>query len=359
MKILLIRLRLIGDVVFTTPIFGALRRRFPGVHLSYVVEPHAAPVVTGNPNLDEVIVTTRPDAKGRLAADLRLARRLRAEHYDLVLDLHGGPRSALLAWASGAPRRIGYTVTGRSWMYTEQVGRDRVLRPRHSVVNQWDLLSALGFDGPDPERDPTEMVPSAAAVASVARKLSSAGVDPAVAPVVVVHVSAGNPFRRWPAASFVELLTTLLKADSARRVIVVSGPSEHAAAQQIGARTRAALGGLAPGLVDDVEFDLGELRALMDVAALFVGGDSGPLHVAGTSGVPVVGLYGPTLAARSAPWRPSRFVTESIELADLGCRPCDQRRCEPGDYRCLGSIAPGRVAEAAERAIRRAGAYGD
>jgi lipopolysaccharide heptosyltransferase II len=358
-KILLIRLRLIGDVVFTTPIFRALRRRFPGARLSYVVEPHAAPVVAGNPNLDEVIVATRPDAKGRLGADLGLARRLRAARYDLVLDLHGGPRSAWLAWATGARRRIGYTVRGRGWMYTEQVPRDRVLRPRHSVVNQWDLLSALGIGPPDPEHDPTEMVPSADAVASVARKLAQAGVDPAASPLLVVHVSAGNPFRRWPANSFVELLTALLRADPGRRVIVVSGPSEHTAAREVGARARTALGGGGAGLIDDVEFDLAELRALMDVAALFVGGDSGPLHVAGTTGVPVVGLYGPTLAARSAPWRPSRFVTESIELPEIACRPCDQRRCEPGDYRCLGSISPGLVAEAAERALRRAGRYGD
>ncbi len=122
-----------------------------------MVEPHASPVVAANPHIDELIVTSTPDAPGRLAADFRLARRLRANRYDVVLDLHGGPRSALLAWATGAPRRIGYAVTGRSWMYTECVPRDRRLRPRHSVVNQWDLLGPLGFDAPDPECDATEM----------------------------------------------------------------------------------------------------------------------------------------------------------------------------------------------------------
>jgi lipopolysaccharide heptosyltransferase II len=353
-KILLIRLRLIGDVVFTTPTFRALRRGFPGARLSYVVEPHAAPVVAGNPNLDEVILATRPDARGRIVSDLRLARRLRADRYDLVLDLHGGPRSAWLAWATGAPRRVGYTVAGRGWMYTERVARDRVLRPRHSVVNQWDLLAALGFDPPDPDRDPTEMTVMPAAVESVSRKLAAAGVDDAAGAPIVVHVSAGNPFRRWPATSFVDLLVSLLRTDGRRRVVVVSGPSERAAAREIGARARAAIGGNGAGVVDEVEFDLAELRALMDRAALFVGGDSGPLHVAGTTGVPVVGLFGPTLAARSAPWRPSRFVTESVELPDLPCRPCDQRRCEPGDYRCLGSVSPARVAAAAERALERA-----
>jgi lipopolysaccharide heptosyltransferase II len=359
-KILLIRLRLIGDVVFTTPIVRALRRRYPDARLSYLVEPHAAPIVTGNPHLDEVIVATRPDAKGRLRADLRLARRLRAARYDLVLDLHGGPRGAWLAWATGAPRRIGYAVSGRSWMYTERVPRDRALRPRHSVVNQWDLLTPLGFDAPDPERDATEMVVSPESAASVAGKLRAAGSDPAREPVLVVHVSAGNPFRRWPADSFVGLLTALLRADARRRVVVVSGPSEREAAGRIGAQARLALGpDAACRIVDQVDFGLAELRALIDTAALFIGGDSGPLHIAGTSAVPVVGLYGPTLAARSAPWRSRRLVTESVELPGLACRPCDQRRCEPGDFRCLASITTAQVAAAAERALQRAGTYAD
>jgi lipopolysaccharide heptosyltransferase II len=352
-NILLVRLRLIGDVVFTTPMLRALRRRYPDARLTYVVEPHAAAVVTGNPHLDEVIVTSRPDASGRLAADVRLARRLRAARYDVVIDLHGGPRSALLAWATGAPRRIGYAVSGRSWMYTERVARDRRLRPRHSVANQWDLLGPLGFDEPDPERDATEMAVAPAAAAAVAAKLAAAGIDALADRVIVLHVSAGNPFRRWPAASFVALITELVRADPGRRVVVVSGPSEHEAARQIGAEARARLVGASRGVVDDIDFDLAELRALMERAALFIGGDSGPLHVAGTSTVPVVGLYGPTLAARSAPWRPARYVTDSIEVPGLRCRPCDQRRCEPGDFRCLGSIAPGRVAEAAERALAR------
>lgn len=353
MNILLVRLRLIGDVVFTTPIIRALRRQYPDARLAYVVEPHAAAVVAGNPHLDEVVVASRPDADGRLASDLRLARQLRASRYDVVLDLHGGPRSALLTWATGAARRIGYRVAGRSWMYTERVARDRRLRPRHSVVNQWDLLLPLGFGPPDPERDGTEMPVAREAAAAVAEKLAAAGVDAGRGGLIVLHVSAGNPFRRWPAASFVTLIAALVRADPSRQVVVVSGPSEHEAARRIGALARAELGPAGRSVIDEVDFDLAGLRALMERAALFIGGDSGPLHVAGTSGVPIVGLYGPTLAARSAPWRSARFVTESLEVADLACRPCDQRRCEPGDFRCLGSIAPSRVSEAAERALAR------
>jgi ADP-heptose:LPS heptosyltransferase len=358
-NILLIRLRLIGDVVFTTPVIRAVRREFPHARLSYVVEPHAWPVVAGNPCLDDVIVASAPSAGGRLRADLALARRLRASRYDLAIDLHGGPRSAVLAWTSGAPRRIGYEIPGRAWMYTERVPRARTLQPRHSVVNQWDLLGPLGIRDPDPEQDPTEMPVSPEADASVTARLLSAGIDASVQPVIVVHVSAGNPFRRWPADAFVDLLVRLAGADASRRILVVSGPSEREAAREIGRRARASLPGAGgirarEAIVDDVEVSLAELRALLERAALFVGGDSGPLHVAGTSRVPIVGLYGPTLSARSAPWRPGRFVTESVELGDLACRPCHQRTCAPGDFRCLARIAPELVAEAAERALKRA-----
>jgi heptosyltransferase II len=142
-KILLIRLRLIGDVVFTTPMLRALKRAYPDATLSYLVEPPAEAVVRGNPYLDSVIVAPQATGVSRIATDFGLARRLRRERYDLVIDLHGGPRSAWLTWFSGAPQRIGYEITGRTWMYTRAVPRPRALRSRHSVLNQWDLLEAI------------------------------------------------------------------------------------------------------------------------------------------------------------------------------------------------------------------------
>src|SRR5687768_17597070 len=115
-KILLVRLRLIGDVVFTTPLIAALRRHYPDAHLSYVVEPPAAPVVRGNPHLDDLIVVPHRRGLGRVGDDLAIAQRLRRERFDVAIDLHGGPRSAWLTWMSGAPRRIGYSIPGRRWM---------------------------------------------------------------------------------------------------------------------------------------------------------------------------------------------------------------------------------------------------
>lgn len=350
MRILLIRLRLIGDVVFTTPAIRGLRRRYPGARLVYLVEEASAPVVARNPHLDEVRILPKLTGAARVVEDLRLARTLRRERYDVVIDFHGGPRSSFLAWASGAPRRIGYTVAGRSWMYTDVVDRPRVLRARHSVENQWDLLAPLGIPAPDPERDPVEMVEAPDAAARVTARLSAAGVSPAEQ-LIVVHVSAGNPFRRWPASSFVALAAALARHPN-RRVVLTAGPSEAGAADAIAHSAQSQLPGEAAGRVLRCgEFDLAELRALVDRAALFIGGDSGPLHVASTTRTPIVGLYGPTLPARSAPWRSRQVPSAAVEPPPLACRPCDQRVCEPGDFRCLTGIPAEAVVTVADRLL--------
>jgi ADP-heptose:LPS heptosyltransferase len=236
-------------------------------------------------------------------------------------------------------------------MYTTRVPRPRALRPRHSVQTQWDLLLPLGIAPPDPETDPTEMPPDPVVTAVVDGRLARAGV-PKDAPLVVVHVSAGNPFRRWPAESFVELVCRLVSNDSRRRVVLTSGPSDARAAARVAELAHAHLGEAHRGAVLEVgEFELAELRSLIGRAALYIGGDSGPLHVAGTTRVPVVGLYGPTLPVRSEPWRHPSFISEAAEVGPLPCRPCDQRRCEPGDFRCLTGISAEAVAQLAERAL--------
>ena len=354
MKILLIRLREIGDVVFTTPAIRAIRARFPEAHLSYLVEPLAAPILAGNPHLSDLIIAPRPGGLAQAAVDLRLARRLRAARFDLTIDFHGGPRAARLTWAAGSARRIGYDIGRHGWIYTTRVPRPRDLRPRHSVINQWDLLTPLGIGSPDPAAYPLEMAASPAHAATIDRRLGAAAVA-AEQPVIVIHVSAGNPFRRWPPAHFAALIAQLVAADPQRRIVLTAGPSDREAASRI----LADAGQHLPperreALVRCGEFDLGELRALVARAALYIGGDSGPLHIAATTRTPIVALFGPTLAERSAPWRDPALITEIVDAGPLPCRPCEQRHCAPGDFRCLTGVAPEQVAAAAERALARA-----
>jgi len=352
-RILLVRLRPIGDVVFTTPLLGALRRHFPAAHIAYVVEPDAAPIVERNRCIDELILLPRTRGLSRVRDDLAMAHRLARGRYDLAIDLHGGPRSGWLTWASRAPRRIGYTIAGRSWMYTDVIARSRTLTPRHSVTNQWDLLSPLGIPPLDPARDPVQMDEDPPSSARIQTQLTRAGVDPEH-PLIVIHVSASTRFKRWPEESFVSLVVALVRQDTSRRVFLTSGPSDAEAAQRIAGAARTELGPLGGAILPCRLLQLTELRALIARAAAFIGGDSGPLHIAATTAVPIVELLGPTLAERSFPWRDPRWFCEVVEPGPLPCRPCHQRTCVPGDFRCLTRTGPDRVIAAAERALRSA-----
>lgn len=336
-------------MVFTTPIIRAVRRRFPTARLLYLVEQLAAPVVETNPHLSSVI--TVPHSRGwrRVRDDLRIARRLRAERVDLAIDLHGGPRSAWLTWATRARMRVGYDVPGRSWMYTHVVHRPRTYQPRHAVANQWDLLAAVDPQLATPPLralDRVEMPVDGAVAVDAVRALAARGIDRTTR-LIVLHVSAGNPFRRWPEESFAAVAARLAQGDPQRAVLITAGPSDRDAAARVIASARQQAGAAAARIVDADHLSLAALRATLEHAALFIGGDSGPLHVAATSDVPIVAIYGPTLPERSEPWRPGTIPTAAVDAGALPCRPCDQRVCEPGDFRCLSNVSASAVITAA------------
>jgi ADP-heptose:LPS heptosyltransferase len=168
-------------------------------------------------------------------------------------------------------------------------------------------------------------------------------------------VSAGNAFRRWPPEAFARLAAALARESNRRRIVLTSGPSESRAAAEIAGRARALLDPPSAGrILMTEELGLAALRVLVARAVLFIGGDSGPLHIAGTTETPIVAIYGPTLPARSHPWRDPRFVSEAVEPVPLPCRPCNQRACIPGDFRCLTQTTAEHVTSAAERALVRA-----
>jgi ADP-heptose:LPS heptosyltransferase len=307
--------------------------------------------VLGNPHLDEVIVTPLLHGAARLREDASLALRLRRARFDAVIDFHGGPRSSLFALATGARQRIGYTIAGRSWMYTQQVPRPRGHRPRHSVENQWDLAEALLPDLGRPARgsDPVEMREDAVTDSQVEGRLRSLGLDPSHE-LVVVHVGAGNEFRRWPEPSFAQVAAALAAEQPNRRIILTTGPAQAARAEEV---RRLALdrGASARAISVACDLGLGELRGLVARARLFLGGDSGPAHIAATTATPMVVLFGPTTPAVWGPWRDGAVPTETVDVGELPCRPCDQRVCEPGDFRCLRGISPETVMAAAARAM--------
>jgi ADP-heptose:LPS heptosyltransferase len=145
---------------------------------------------------------------------------------------------------------------------------------------------------------------------------------------------------------------TALASEPHRRVIVTSGPADREAARGIIAQARETLpAARRPHVLDCGDFSLPELRALLDRSAVYIGGDSGPLHLAAATRIPIVAIFGPTPSERSSPWRDPAFESTSIEVDGLPCRPCDQRVCEPGDFRCLTRIEATQVIQAAERLL--------
>jgi ADP-heptose:LPS heptosyltransferase len=137
-----------------------------------------------------------------------------------------------------------------------------------------------------------------------------------------------------------------------RRIILTTGPAQASRAAEV--RRLAIELGAPPAAVAAVcDLELSEVRSLVGRAALFIGGDSGPAHIAATTGTPMVVLYGPTTPAVWGPWRDPALVTETVDAGELPCRPCDQRVCEPGDFRCLREIRPDAVVAGAIRALGR------
>jgi len=332
----------------------ALKRRFPDAHLTYLVEAAAAPVVRHNPHIDDLVIVERPRGWERVRYDWALAGRLRRGRFDVAIDLHGGPRSAWLTRASGAPMRVGYALPGRAWAYTTRVRwSPSLVPPRHSVLNQWDLLTPFGIGPAEPAEDAVEMPLDPTAAARVDERLGDAGV-PTRATLAVLHVSAGNPFRRWPAERFAELAAKLAGLPAPLHVIVTSGPSEAEAAVRVAVEARRLASDDGERIVRCGEFDLEELAALVTRSALYIGGDSGPLHIAATTRTPVVALFGPTLADRSLPWRDPAIPSLGVDAGPLPCRPCHQRTCAPGDYRCLTGITVPMVLDACQRALAAA-----
>jgi lipopolysaccharide heptosyltransferase II len=338
-KILLIRLRRIGDIVMTTPAITALKRALPRSSLTYVVEEPFRRLVEGNPDLDEVLVVPPHQ---NFFSFLRFIRRLRRESYDLAIDFHGGPRASRIAWLSRAKRKAGYALKHKGFLYDVRVPRSRGGAPVHSVENHLNLVRAAGVRVEEPW--PPLFLPPAGKEEK--ERIDSLWTDHGLskAEVVVLHVGAGNEFRDWGADNLAALAGSLAGLEGIR-VVLVGATQDASRAGDIRKTCPADILSLAG------KIDLIELREVIVRAALFVGPDSGPMHIAATTRTPIIALFGPTLPAHFAPWRAGATLIEK----PLDCRPCKQRRCLTEDFRCLRTITVEEVFAACMPYLRPAG----
>ena len=306
----------------TTPAVAALKRALPQSSLTYIVEEPYRRLVEGNPDLDRVIPV--PAHQGFLSF-LRLVRRLRREKFDLVVDFHGGPRAARIAWLARAGLKVGYELKYKGSIYSRRVPRHREGAPVHSVENHLNLVRAAGIAVAEPW--PRLTLP--AAPGEEARRIDSlrSELGPMGSKLVVLHIGAGNVFRDWGTPNLGGLADRLAGLPDVR-VVLVGAAQDAPRAEEIRHLSRHPVRSLAG------ELNLVELRELIARASLFVGADSGPMHIAAATSTPIVALFGPTLPANFSPWQARATLLEKA----LDCRPCKQKRCLSDDFRCLRTI---------------------
>ncbi len=301
-KILFIQLSALGDTILAVPTIRAIRQAFPDAELTMLASPTNLNYLANCPYIDKQFSFRMPM--------YRLFALLRREQFEWAIDLEHWPRlSALLAYISRAPVRIGFQTKGqyRHFLFTETVQH---VQGRHEVRNFLDIATRLGCST---QELTLETWCGAAARTSVREVLLQEQVSPDV-PFVVLHPEAGRrgePRRRWPQEYYVALADALI-ARYGVQIVLTGAPNEVHVSETIAARMQHRAVVLAG------RTDVNQLAALFSDAVLVVSGNCGPMHLAAATGTPVIGLHGPTNAAQWGPW--SRDA--GIVRAALPCSPC-------------------------------------
>jgi len=283
-RILLVRLGSLGDVIHALPAASALRDAFPEARIDWLIEPKWRRLLEGNSDLTEIIPLEKKTAAGLIST----IRKLRAARYTCAIDFQGLYKSALPAFASGAPRRIGFPSTYAregfaSMFYTDKINP----RGAHKVDHNLTLAAAAGARTSTP-RFP--LTPHPEDEKQVTQELARHN----LADFFVLNPGGGWRSKCWPPERYGELHHRLA-AQHGWRGIITFGPGEERLAQEL----VSAAGNPAPLALP---LGLGPLMALLRRAKFVVSADTGPLHLASALGAPVVGLYGPTDPARNGPY---------------------------------------------------------
>lgn len=336
-KILVLRYRSIGDIILSSPALEALRLTFPSARIDMVIDDVFEDICHGHPNIDYLILHKR-DTSGmtrfqKMMLGLKFIAKIRKQKYDLVIDLHGGPRSAPLAWLSGARYRVGYRLRLRSKLfYNIPILHGTV--EAHTVDVMLNAIRAI--DGVMPEEKKLYLGHRPEDKEFVTGFLRKFGVSEKDR-LVMVHPGARVDIKRLPAEKMGQLARWM--ADDLGVKVVYAGNNADIA-EIAGIVSYSGKRGLIA-----TNLKLGHLAALIASCDLFIGNDSGPMHMAAALGVPVVSFFGPS---DPAIWGPVAAQAKVIRNAPLmECQPCDQKNCPHIGAHCMTKI---KLAEA-KRAI--------
>ena len=342
MNILMVKLSAVGDVIHTLPSLAALRKRYPGAHITWVVEEGASDLLAGNPCLDRVIVSRRKTwashiRKGRhLRETLKEIKTflgdLRDRRYDLVIDFHGLLKSAVLVFLSSGKRRVGYDSLQElsGLFYNEKIDEDM---GKHAVLRYLDFVSHLGGDPRNPRFDIPEDEGNRTRVDQLLRQ---SGLAPGT-PFFALNPVAYWKTKLWDSEKFGELCRRI--ADEMNIPVVLTGSQSD-------------------GILGDIEalcprsVNLGGQTTLKDLACLYrrsslvITTDSGPMHLAAAVGTPTIALFGPTDPIRTGPFGENHIVIRK----NLPCSPCFLKKCDRMD--CMREITVQEVLDAVKLSVK-------
>jgi lipopolysaccharide heptosyltransferase II len=321
-RFLVVNVNWVGDVIFSSPVFKALKETYPRAHIACLVPPRVREVVESIPQIDEMIVYDEEGRHKNPFAKLRLVYELRKRRFDAAFLLHRSLTRAFLVFLAGIPQRIGYATKGRGMFLTQRI------KPSGGSIHRCDdylnVVRSFGI----PVKDGTASLNvTADAQAQVKEILISKDVKEDDF-VVVIHPGGNWNLKRWPKDNFI-LLAQALTEDFQARVVISGGPQEAWLVEEIAAALKNRPIVLAGSI------NLKHLIALMRRADLVISADSGPLHIASSVGSDVIGIFGPTRTEVTGPRGKGRAF---ILLRDVGCNrePCYYLQCP--DNICMQAV---------------------
>jgi len=326
-KILVIKLRAVGDVLLSTIVSKNLREAFPDAVIEYLTEPPSVDILKGNPFIDGTIVYDRKTISG-----MQLIRRVRARGYHLVIDLFGNPRTALVSRLSGARYRVGFRFRGRTYAYTI------VVEPRggqvHNTQFNLDALEAIGVPVVDRSvhfrysTDDAHYVNEFLAMAF-----------PEGRRLIALNSGGGWYTKRWPFEKF-SAVADRLHIRYGAGIVLTWGPGQYQDVEAI--RSQMKSEAFIPPATT-----LPQLGALLHRCSMVVTNDSGPMHIAAAVGTPVLGIYGPTSPVLQGPYGNNHVI---VREEGLDCLGCNLTACPIG-HPCMRDLTVEAVLDGAERLI--------
>ncbi len=334
-RVLIVKLRSIGDTVLATPSLIALKKFAPHAEVDIVLEDWVAPLLDGFEYVDNIIVA----GKG-LRERLRTALYLRRRKYDAAFNLHGGTTATLLTAASMARHRVGVSSYQYSFLYNRLLSSSADFWGRERTHSAEQQLALLGFAGvPVDDRAKTHLAVTRKASLKIDERLGSASKND----LVLIHPSSAFMTKQWPTENYARVAEFL--AGQGLQTVAVASKSESGVLDNLVARSNVPV-----TTFDDLS--LPEITALAARAKLFVGNDSGIAHIAAAVKTPVVVIFGSSNRDHWGPWTDS---LNEIVYQEFHCQPCAGYECkEFGEPRCILSLPQESVINAISRILEKA-----